>query len=88
MHIAMIVSAALGIASFFVPPYAVIDGSVLAFVGELVGGASLMHFVANIPAYIDAGMKAKISHGQTSIDITADGVKNNELDDENLHNQQ
>lgn len=75
MHAAMIVSIVLVVTSFFIPPYAVIDSSVLAAIGELIGGATLMNFVAHIPDYLEAGVKAKISHGNTSVSIAADEVK-------------
>lgn len=80
IHVAMIVSIALIIGSFFVPPYAVIDSSVLAAIGELLGGATLMNFVVNIPIYLEAGVKAKISHGNTTIAVAADEVEDSELD--------
>lgn len=80
IHVAMIVSIALIIGSFFVPPYAVIDSSVLAAIGELLGGATLMNFVVNIPTYLEAGVKAKISHGNTTIAVAADEVEDSELD--------
>jgi hypothetical protein len=75
MHAAMITSMVLIIASFFIPPYAIVDSSVLAATGELLGGATLMNFVMNIPKYLEAGVKAKISHGATSISVAADEVK-------------
>lgn len=75
MHAAMITSIALVVASFFIPPYAVVDSSVIASIGELLGGATLMNFVVNIPTYLDAGVKAKISHGQTTVTVAADEVK-------------
>ena len=75
MHAAMITSMVLIIASFFIPPYAIVDSSVLAATGELLGGATLMNFVLNIPKYLEAGVKAKISHGATSISVAADEVK-------------
>lgn len=75
MHAAMLVSIILYVASFFIPPYAVIDSSILAASGELLGGATLMNFVLNIPKYLEAGIKAKISHGQTTVAIAADEVK-------------
>lgn len=75
MHAAMIASIALIVASFFIPPYAVVDSSVLAATGELLGGATLMNFVINIPKYLEAGVKAKISHGNTTVTVAADEVK-------------
>lgn len=75
MHAAMIASIALVVASFFIPPYAVVDSSVLAATGELMGGATLMNFVINIPNYLEAGVKAKFSHGKTTVTVAADEVK-------------
>lgn len=75
MHASMIASIVLIVVSFFIPPYAVVDSSVLAATGELMGGATLMNFVANVPAYLEAGVKAKISHGATSISVAADEVE-------------
>lgn len=75
MHAAMIVSIALVVGSFFIPPYAVVDSSVIAAAGELLGGATLMNFVLNIPKYLEAGVKAKISHNGTTIAVAADEVK-------------
>lgn len=79
IHAAMIVSVALVVGSFFVPPMAVIDASVLAAIGEIMGGATLMNFVVNIPNYLEAGVKAKISHGNTAITVAADEVEDSEL---------
>lgn len=79
IHAAMIVSVALVVGSFFVPPMAVIDASVLAAIGEIMGGATLMNFVVNIPTYLEAGVKAKISHGNTEITVAADEVEDSEL---------
>lgn len=81
IHLAMIASVFLVVASFFVPPMAVIDSSILAAVGELFGGTALLTFVVNIPNYLEAGIKAKISHGQTAITVAADEVKDSELDE-------
>ena len=75
MHAAMITSIVLIVASFFIPPYAVVDSSVIAATGELLGGATLMNFVLNIPNYLEAGVKAKISHGNTTVTVAADEVK-------------
>lgn len=75
VHIAFLVAMGLIIAGFCVPPRGVIDGSVLTAVGELLGGVTLVEFVLNIPKYLEAGVKAKISHGQTAVEIAADEVK-------------
>lgn len=63
--VCLLVSVFLLITSFFIPPKAVIDGSVLAAVGELFGFAAL----ANISAAIAKGIDAKVEHNGTSITI-------------------
>lgn len=75
VHIAFLVAMGLIIAGFCVPPRGVIDGSVLTAVGELLGGVTLVEFVLNIPKYLETGIKAKISHGQTTVTVAADEVK-------------
>ena len=72
IHASMIVSILLVCVSFCIPPYAVIDSSVIAVIGELLGGATLITFVLNIPNYIEAGVKAKITRGNTTIEVSAD----------------
>ena len=59
------VSVGLIIGSFFVPPKGMIDGSVLAAVGELFGFAAL--FAAW--EAVDRGIDAKVTHGQTTIEL-------------------
>lgn len=60
-----VISIGLIIASFFIPPLAVIDGSVLAAVGEIFGFAAL----GEVGAAIERGHTASISHGNTTIEI-------------------
>lgn len=72
IHAAIIVSMALIIAGFTIPPSGVIDGSVLTAVGELLGGVTLITFVSHIPQYLEAGYKAKITHGNTTVEISDD----------------
>lgn len=63
-----IVSIGLIIGSFFVPPQGVIDGSVLAAVGELFAFAALfMAWEA-----VDRGVDAKVTHGNTTIELNND----------------
>lgn len=61
----VLVSIGLIITSFFVPPLAVIDGSVLAAVGELFGFAAL----AEVAWAVEKGHSATISHNNTTIEI-------------------
>lgn len=64
----VVVSAALIITSFLTPPAWIIDGSVLAAVGELFGFAAL----GEVGAAIERGHSATISHGNTTIEINKD----------------
>lgn len=63
--VCLVASVGLIITSFFIPPLAVIDGSVLAAVGELFGFAAL----GEVAAAIERGHTASISHGNTTIEI-------------------
>lgn len=62
------VAVVLVVVSFFVPPRGVIDGSVLAAVGELFAFASLFMIWESV----DRGMDAKITHGETTIQLSND----------------
>ena len=64
-----IIAILLIVTSFFVPPTGVVDGSVLAAVGEIFA------FVALFFAWeaIDRGIDAKIKHGDTVIVLDGDG---------------
>lgn len=59
------VSAAMLLGAALTPPMWIIDGSILAAVGELFAFASL--FKAG--EAIDRGIDAKIKHGQTEIEL-------------------
>ncbi len=62
------VSVALIVGSFFVPPMGVIDGSILAAVGELLLFPTLLYgFRA-----IELGLTVKVQKGETSIEIHGD----------------
>ena len=63
--VCLLTSIFLIITSFFIPPLAVVDGSVLAATGELFGFAAL----GNIIAAIEKGIDAKVEHNGTSITI-------------------
>jgi len=70
VHAAMIVSIILFIAGFLVPPMGTVDGSVLKGMGEIMGGAAVLNVVVNIPTYINRGVKAELSHGNTKISVS------------------
>lgn len=59
------ISAAMLLGAALTPPMWIIDGSILAAVGELFAFASL--FKAG--EAIDRGIDAKIKHGQTEIEL-------------------
>ena len=69
VHLAMIVSIGLGIAAFIIPPTAVIDRSVLAFIAEITGAAALLTFLMKLPEYIEKGATARFQRGNTSIEV-------------------
>ena len=59
------ISVILIVLSFFIPPLAIVDSSVLAATGELFGFAALGAVVHSI----DKGKTASVSHGQTTLTI-------------------
>lgn len=63
-----IAAIALIVASWFVPPMAVIDGSVLAATGELLGFGALWIVVKAI----DKGTPASVQHNGTTITVNKD----------------
>lgn len=60
-----LVAIGLIIGSFFVPPMGVIDGSVLAAVGEIFGFAAL----GTVVKAIDKGVDAQVQHNNTTITV-------------------
>ena len=59
------ISVILIVLSFFIPPLAIVESSVLAATGELFGFAALGAVVHSI----DKGKTASVSHGQTTLTI-------------------
>lgn len=64
--VCLLISISLIVGSFFVPPMGIIDGSVLAAVGELFGFASL----GSLIYAVDKGHSAKIEKGDTTLTIS------------------
>lgn len=64
--ICLIVSIGLLVGGFFAPPMGIIDGSVLTAVGLLFAFGTL----AQIPIIIEVAGYAKISSGNTTIEIS------------------
>lgn len=61
----MLTSIGLIIASWLVPPMAVIDGSVLAAVGELAGFGALGALIKAM----DMGVDARVKHKDTEVTV-------------------
>ena len=68
LRILTLVSIALLVWGFVLPPPGVIDGSVIAAVGELAGFAALWQ----LAKAIDKGVDAALRKGDTEITITSD----------------
>ena len=66
------VAVILGIVSFVTPPQWKIDSSVIAFAGEIFAFASLFFAWESV----DRGIDAKITHGETEIDLNNPDKKN------------
>ena len=70
-YLNLIVSIALIVGGFFVPPLGIIDGSVLTAVGLLL----MFSVIAQIPKIMDAvrsGKSIKLQKGDFSAEVTAD----------------
>ena len=67
-HLNLMVSIALIVGGFLVPPMGVIDGSVLKAVGLLL----MFAVVEKIPEVIKAGRSVKIQKGDFSAEIEAE----------------
>ena len=64
--VCFIVSVALLITGFFVPPIGIIDGSCLSAVGEIIAIPTIMYAFRAL----EMGMKIKLQKGDASIEIT------------------
>lgn len=69
--VCLIFSIGLILGSFFVPPMGVIDGSILASVGELFGFATL----ATVIEAIKKGSDVSVSHGSTTVTVNNNDEK-------------
>lgn len=86
IHTIMAISILLVIVSFFIPPTGVIEGSVLAAIGELGGLGAIFNVITHIPEYLEAGHRAEIKYGGASISIEKDDDNNKEeeIDEEEI----
>jgi len=66
--VCLVISIALIIGGFFMPPMGVIDGSVLTAVGELI----VFPTIAFGFRAVELGYDLKINHGNTTIEIDND----------------
>lgn len=71
--ICLIISILLIVTAFFVPPTAVVDGSVIAAVGEIFAFAAL----GQVAAAIERGRNVKVSKGNVSMSVGDDNDDNN-----------
>ena len=67
-YVTLIVSIALIVGGFIVPPTGVIDGSVLTAVGLLL----MFAVVEKIPEAIKAGRNIKVRKGDASLEVTTE----------------
>ena len=67
-YLNLVVSIALIVGGFFVPPLGVIDGSVLTAVGLLL----MFSVIEKIPEAIKAGKSVKISKGDFTAEVGTD----------------
>jgi len=72
--ICLLTTIGLLVGGFFTPPMAVIDGSVLQAGGLLLGFAT----IAQLPVVIGSAKNAKITHGDTVIEVTNKKKEENE----------
>lgn len=63
--ICLLFSICLIVGSFFVPPMGVVDGSILASVGELFGFATL----ATVIEAIKKGSDVSVTHNNTTVTV-------------------
>jgi len=67
--ITAVISVALVIAGFIIPPVGIIDGSVLTAVGELLA----FGVVAQLPEAVRAGRSIKVQKGDFRVDVEGGG---------------
>ena len=82
--VCLIASVGLIITSFLTPPAWIIDGSVLAAVGELFGFAAL----GEVAAAVERGHSASISHGNTTIEIKKEEDETVRTEDEHYNEEE
>lgn len=70
-YVNLVISIALIVGGFLLPPTGIIDGSVLSAVGELL----MFGVIAQMPRILDAvrnGKSIKVSKGDFTVDVTGE----------------
>lgn len=71
MYVVFGVSIAMLVVSWIMPPIWVIEKSVIAATGMLLGFGWLYFVTVNIPSFMKAGAKIRATKGDASIEITS-----------------
>ena len=82
LYLILILSIALMVASFLVPPLGVIAPSVLQGSAIILGFTWLLYVTVHIPDFVEKGAKIKASYGNASIEIGRNKKKKQEDDAE------
>lgn len=80
LYLILILSIALMVASFLVPPLGVIAPSVLQGAGIILGATWLFYTTVHIPEFIERGAKIKAQWGNASLEIGRNKKKKQEED--------
>lgn len=70
------VGIVLGVVGFFIPPYGVIDGSVISFFGEILAAVGVLMAWDSISEALHRGVDTTVKTGST--EVTLHNPDNNE----------
>lgn len=70
------VGIVLGVVGFFIPPYGVIDGSVISFFGEILAAVGVLMAWDSISEALHRGVDTTVKTGHT--EVTLHNPDNNE----------
>ena len=74
----ILIGVALGVAGFFIPPFGVIDGSIISFFGELLVAVGILMGWDTINDAIKNGADATVKVGNTEVSIDCTDEDKNE----------
>ena len=74
----ILIGVALGVAGFFIPPFGVIDGSIISFFGELLVAVGILMGWDTIKVAIKKGADATVKVGNTEVSIDCTDEDKNE----------